>query len=439
MEIEDSIDNKSFDTSDDPVVSTIDVYLSQTLADNLHLFQYPNKTPQTPLTADDFSSIRIRPNISMIEMDYSIGTDPRHVNLEHSHNITQLKYKGEKLKTNTTFAVGLLCNNSTELHLTPLPSIYQLRPSYDHLNESNEVRMVDEHGEELSKEAIEALQRSKESVADREARLRYLRNEDIITNSYEPWVSMALIGRASADTHDVYNSLISEIHDDMQFNLPIRRYITKLFPPFKSDQQLIQPPQKVGAVSQKALRRLSLKDQIKHVLINTQVIDFATLKKTVALKTVTNIDAEIINHLTQLGVLVQGNWVCRSNLSVQHELVPFRDYLLYLFEQDRFVSRRKFAEDTKLPPQLVRELLSQLSIKKGDDTWELKRERDQTFLENFSFVHQDQQDFWRQYADTLLNDIEAEAQKHLNNEQEKHRLAGKIVGSQLLAEFASRK
>lgn len=120
---------------------------------------------------------------------------------------------------------------------------------------------------------------------------------------------------------------------------------------------------------------------------------------------------DILDGLNEYAILVQGNWAIKSEVfygdsgereSTDVTGIPInlftaaRDYLIWLFNQDRIISRPEFTAKVKIPDHDVLELFNQLSnFRKDIKKWELKLPTDQKFIDNFPEVVQRQATFWK--------------------------------------------
>lgn len=120
---------------------------------------------------------------------------------------------------------------------------------------------------------------------------------------------------------------------------------------------------------------------------------------------------DILDALNENALLVRGNWAVKSEVlygdSGVRECtdvtgIPInlftaaRDYLLWLFNQNRNISRPKYARRVKLANQDVIELFNQLAVyRKETKKWELKLPTDQKFIDSFPEIVQRQKTFWK--------------------------------------------
>lgn len=120
---------------------------------------------------------------------------------------------------------------------------------------------------------------------------------------------------------------------------------------------------------------------------------------------------DILDALNDLAVLVQGNWIIKSEIlygdSSERDstdvsgvsislFIAARDYLMWLFTQQQLVSRVEYTERVRLPDCDVLELFNQFAtLKKDIKRWELKLPKDDRFLEKFPDVVNRQTTFWK--------------------------------------------
>lgn len=129
-------------------------------------------------------------------------------------------------------------------------------------------------------------------------------------------------------------------------------------------------------------------------------------------KEITQLNFKDINDsLNECGVIVQGNWATKTEIlygdSGERDstdvtgisinlFTAARDYLLWLFNQTRIVSRPEFSKKVKIPDHDVLELFNQLAVfKKDTKQWELKLPTDIKYIEEFPEVVQRQTTFWK--------------------------------------------
>jgi len=128
---------------------------------------------------------------------------------------------------------------------------------------------------------------------------------------------------------------------------------------------------------------------------------------------------DLIDSLSEHAVLVQGNWAIKSEtlygdssvkdstdvtgIPINH-FIAARDYLLWLFNQDRLVSRPLFTKHVKIPDHDALQLFNELGrLKANERKWELKLPTDEKFISKFPEVVQRQNTFWKVRKANKLN------------------------------------
>eukprot|EP01121_Diplochlamys_sp_Union-15-3_P017583 TRINITY_DN6217_c0_g1_i2.p1 TRINITY_DN6217_c0_g1~~TRINITY_DN6217_c0_g1_i2.p1 ORF type:complete len:205 (-),score=38.82 TRINITY_DN6217_c0_g1_i2:1310-1924(-) len=120
-------ENTNEDEDDDPVVAEISVILSKELDSRLSLLQHPLRPPWRLHDSDKLKEIRLKPKGSILEAEYYSNWRD-----ESEEDTYGLKSSSVPLKTN--YAIGLF--RGDELYLTPLKNVFQMRPSFKYLDES---------------------------------------------------------------------------------------------------------------------------------------------------------------------------------------------------------------------------------------------------------------------------------------------------------------
>lgn len=154
-----------------------------------------------------------------------------------------------------------------------------------------------------------------------------------------------------------------------------------------------------------------VKQRVKDCLLRAKLVSFEEvynyIKADAAVK-FTNKD--VLDALADMAVLVQGNWAVKSEVlygdSSERDstdvtgisirlFIAARDYLLWLLDQNRVVSRPEFSSQVKIPDYDVLELMNQVGTFREDiKRWELKLPTDQRFIEKFPEVVQRQAKLW---------------------------------------------
>ena len=138
------------DDEEDPIIRSIDVFISPELSRTLHLLQFPIQPAITTSNNNHHASndnntpleAKIRPKHKMLELEYAIPTNavggharPQADNL----HLTQRTYTSNSIAPVTHMALAKLDKTGERLDIIPLQKdILQMRPSFQHLHNPDE-------------------------------------------------------------------------------------------------------------------------------------------------------------------------------------------------------------------------------------------------------------------------------------------------------------
>lgn len=123
---------------DDPIIRTIDVFVSPALSNTLHLLQYPLHPAATSSNSYHTpSEARLRPVHNMLELDYPVHPSAQAgvQQLPDKMCLSQRTFTSNAVAPLTHMALGKLNRTGTRLNVVPLQKhVLQMRPSFRHLN-----------------------------------------------------------------------------------------------------------------------------------------------------------------------------------------------------------------------------------------------------------------------------------------------------------------
>jgi hypothetical protein len=164
------------------------------------------------------------------------------------------------------------------------------------------------------------------------------------------------------------------------------------------DRASSEPPG--GAVSLSRLKGLPITRQVHDLLFSTGVLTLNQL--TSLLQCGRGQLPAYLDALQQHGVLVQGCWVVGSHLLYpsdnQATLRSARDYLLYCFTQTKSIAKKDIAVLTKVPHEVVRQVLSSLT---SSSSLEFKLPMDTDFTHKYPHIVRQQEEGWRKRLEEL--------------------------------------
>ncbi|KAJ9580202.1 hypothetical protein L9F63_004145, partial [Diploptera punctata] len=416
---------------DDPVIQEIPVYLSKLLADKLFLYQYPVRPRD--ISSDNFEVMqsRIKPKHQEVRLELALDTKSPNfdtskaeliaLNADGSTNRSEEKKTEDKLFKNDVMDKQVLestralsdTNNCAvavyhdkELHITPLQGIVHLRPSFGYLD------MSDKRAKEEAKEQGEGDVSGEEDEEAKQVTVKFARQEnDRVKRARER--SFGYLSKKSAEEawyYTQYHAISTEKAelergklycvktDDKvdELNLTTSDYMKYLITTDDTDDS------KCDVVSLKSLKLLPLVEQVRTLLKEESVLEY----ELVTLLDQSSDMAGLLRIVQQVAVLVQGNWVIRSDIlypkdtaskinGVAAELMcRGRDHILYQFTQMQHVDRIKESAVIKLPREEIQEILEQVSMQKPKQGWQLKLPFDKDFISRYPEVVQRQQMWW---------------------------------------------
>ena len=132
---------------DDPIIRSIDVYLSSELSDTLHLLQFPIEPTANNNRQGDSNSnktpteAKFRPRHNMLELEYETphSANGGHRQMSDKMCLQSRTYTSNSITPVTHMALGKLNQAGTRMDIVPLQkSILQMRPSFAHLHDDED-------------------------------------------------------------------------------------------------------------------------------------------------------------------------------------------------------------------------------------------------------------------------------------------------------------
>mmetsp|Transcript_19063 Transcript_19063/g.29807 ORF Transcript_19063/g.29807 Transcript_19063/m.29807 type:complete len:481 (-) Transcript_19063:3312-4754(-) len=147
------IPDEDGDDDEDPIIRSIDVFISPELSRTLHLLQFPIQ-PVNAITSSSSSNkynsskaitpieAKVRPKHNMLELEYPIPNSAlggqSNQQAGHKH-LTQRTFTSNAIAPVTHMALAKLDKAGERLDIIPLQkSVMQMRPSFDHLHSHEE-------------------------------------------------------------------------------------------------------------------------------------------------------------------------------------------------------------------------------------------------------------------------------------------------------------
>ncbi|XP_013199814.2 DNA-directed RNA polymerase III subunit RPC5 [Amyelois transitella] len=409
---------------DDPVVQEIPVYLSQALAENLYIYQYPVRPANRDWKNVQVVNASIKPKNKLVRLEVgldttsdkfsdskgeqiAINTDGYQESIRHVKDkdksqyfrngiMDKIVYESSTPCTETKhYAVAIL--QDKEIHCTPIQGIVQMRPSYSYYdkqdkNKHDKNKAEDSDEEEKEPEAQQVtvkFARQETEVAKKAREKSYEALSHKVLG--EPWYD-AMWRHSDSDQADLERLKLFSANTSGGSSLGLRprEYVRALVPP---------PPADEAGVA--AAGTPPLGEQIRELLINAKMLTFADIRALIRTPEGPPSEASLVSALSAHAQCVRGLWLPRSSdvfarpASVpQRALCAARDHVLYLFTQLPYVDRRKVAAAVRLPPREVTEVLSSVAKYNPANGWELLLPPDLAFEAKYPDVMQRQNLHW---------------------------------------------
>jgi len=316
--------------------------------------------------------------------------------------------------------------HNDELHLTPLSNIIQLRPDYMYVD-SRVAKLAAEMSAATGADSSEGEDdtrpvsvrfkphESEDALARRMASYEYHQQQV----DEEPWVPVQHFPVGSEQSEMERWQLFVDHADTSsrsEFYMSPVDYQKQLISKMESEVSAAVTSLPNSVLSLAALKTMTFADQIRALMRSVRAIRFtellAVLKSLVELSS--SLDGlEVLRHLQQYAVLIQGCWVVKSDVLYVRDsasestgtpadvLCRARDFVLWHFEQGHTISRKEIATATaRLATEDEREILDKIARRSATGrSWEFRMERDNEFLgdERYRQVIKRQENLWQQW------------------------------------------
>ncbi|XP_017862331.1 PREDICTED: DNA-directed RNA polymerase III subunit RPC5 [Drosophila arizonae] len=432
------------DVEDDPIVEEIPVFLSKNLQDNLYLFQYPTKTEL--LNNDNAVVVNccVKPFTQEVKVDFGLNIESKHfdrfkgeqfaVAADGKSNLANATHKGSERPTFkrgimdkqaftstrsltdiSKYVVGIYTDK--EMHLSPLASIVQLRPSLNYFDKEDKRRKAEQKAqsedlddEEVAQQVTVKFARGTGAGAaakkSKEQRGSYDKFVQRIVD--EPWCESYWHARDTPTAELERQKLYSTNHQSNQsLSLPPSEYLCKLLPHDEHVQQ-VDTANVVPVYNKAMLKTLPLLDQLRVLLKDAKILSFSDVLNILTEYVDPHVSADkVLALLPQVGILLHGNWVPKSEVvypekMLSHangvsaeQMIRARDYILYRFSRTPFLYRNQVMTATQLPPAETLDVLSTVARVNSTKRWELLLPPDKEFEKKHVELVQRQELHWR--------------------------------------------
>ncbi|KAL7632239.1 UNVERIFIED_CONTAM: hypothetical protein RMT77_017455 [Armadillidium vulgare] len=428
---------------EDKVVLNIPVYLSKGLQDQLYLLQYPNRPQNFTYDDETILQARIKPINELIELEVGLRTrtpvfsrskaEQIAINVDgafrHEKSDEDNYYSGnmmDKLVLTSaknhldirTAALGVMSDGT--FHITSLKSVISMKPSFSYLDLAENRSQKDQKSYVEENKTEETAKR----VTVRFERPETDRSKDLKEKSYaslqkrlqsEAWINLDYnrfgSERSEFESRFLYCSHPEEVID--RFLLSDEEYLGNLIPK-NVEPECVNPGLPANYMSLSALKSMPLEDQVKIIIQKACVASFNEILCLRANKNSNEDHISVVRVIEQHAVLVQGNWVIKSELfypkeysseyNVSNELLQrARDCILYLFTKSTTINRSNITELINIPAEEITKILKGVArFKNGKKTWDFVVPTDNNFIKKYPDVVQRQKMIWQLRYENIL-------------------------------------
>lgn len=286
---------------EDQVVCELDVVLNGSCQGQLCLIQYPLRPRYRPYgDQGNLASGKLGDN--SLELTYSLDTSgPNYDRKSNEYDKKEQILQSKSIKPLNDYCIGVIRDNT--LCLTPIQKLFQMRPKMDYIDSENTTKSYEDKDEE------ENLKAEKESK-----RLRiYKKKDSQRVENHEKWSDIEIIGMKDESSLDAFESLIPTESIEVNVHLNSKEYVSKILP----------EPTKNFAYRD-ILREMPISLQVEDILKRAEVINNESVVEIIG----KHDGARIEQALLQKATIIQGRWVCKSELLNLGDLEKLRDICL---------------------------------------------------------------------------------------------------------------
>lgn len=374
------------DEEEDEIVAEIDVILSQDLADQLYVLQYPLQPAWRGYDNTMLENVQFKANTQVLEMEYRLKEEDQHreqqtkissatTGVEYDDPTKSMKtqiVRSTVVPNKSNYVVGLYREN--ELYVTPLKAVMQMRPSFAYIDQSAEARAKRKEEAEASgiKMSTDDLASSEKAVpAELKPALFQVKKPERTVNPNKPKSYQALKQQEASDPTITLEYAPRERSDSLaaferitgrerslvpETSMNKQDYMMAINPPLAEDGSPLTPEQiaadlkeprtryaKMELADYKArkpvpnqvplplslhtIHQLDPQEQLIYLFNNANVLSWAQLHEYTTAAVQQDINA-FFTLIENTAVLVQGVWVVKTDRSYKHRAANIRNWLL---------------------------------------------------------------------------------------------------------------
>ncbi|KDO23220.1 hypothetical protein SPRG_11152 [Saprolegnia parasitica CBS 223.65] len=356
---------------EDPVVCEIPVHLADFLRGNLHVFQYPLR-PVYRGMLNRPASAKYKPENAMVTLEFPVNTETNYNSEDHTPLPPMLPLTSSVVTPVSNYAAGVF--RKGQLHLTPVSTIMQLRPSLQHLDESDDEASDDDMADVETDKKAEATpdvkevqvqfkkRQSERALAAMQSSYAYKRG--LIQS--EKWIPLRVV--SEDEDKDEFEQLFSETEAPVEFDVTPAAYLRALS--YRNGDDVGTPSLTSDDVDM--VGNDDLDKKVLDILTTDKVLHWKELRSLLPVFVTTD---ELRACVDRVATIVRGCLLPKSTLLKTH--VAYRSLLADEFQKSASISRSEFAEAHGVPADIAKSLLQEYAVlNPATRLWQLKRADD---------------------------------------------------------------
>jgi len=397
------------DDPDDVIVGEFDVFIGQQMPSQLYLLQFPLRPSWRPYDAEQLKSVRMRKALHKMEMDFRINTKGENYNKDWKSRAEgkddTFTLSSTRMIPKTKYAIGVL--NADGFHLTSLPNVLQMRPDMSSCKVGGVRRIDDDKAEDRAPRQVQSKQVAEMLARQQQRLFSFSRKEE----AREPFTPLTFFLPDSVDSMSQIPQLYCNSTTRVKTGITSQRYLDSIFQPLRSDDTTAV--RKWAKLPLSRVLDYPMERRIYSILLSTHVMSFARIKEVVNSDGKVA-DEQILTCLEQCAVLVQGNWVIKSQQHYRDQLGAIRELLIWTFVQEPVVSKLQFIEripNCHSPHEDIRQLFLDIAVlhmhaDRPGGAWKLKYPRDDNFISAHPELVSKQMALWEMRSKRILAGLE---------------------------------
>lgn len=376
---------------EDEIIGEMPVFLSQDLAQNLYLLQYPLRPAARPYSANlgEVSSVRVKPMQKLMEVEYDLATSSPNYDANNTTEgvdqkpVTKLKLSSKSVPPKTNYTAGVVIDGA--LHLTPLRAVCRMLPDLTYIDQAEEdAKVADKkHFEKTEKKEEKEEASMTPLLVKFQTKKRNVQTSQNVTHAYlkatqerEPYVDLEPHPAGSQQAlAQLDRMLCATTQHNVQFDVEASGYLRYINTPNAG----AGPAAAAAAAAASGKGVLPTNLAVRSILRSAHAVPFGVLCGALARQRfgahAQGVDSQAGRDMVREALvecqkqahLVKGNWVVKSTgLFVGRDKVC-RDYVITQLRKKAPLDRARIQDVLKWDYQTSQRILQDIARPLGDE------------------------------------------------------------------------